>query len=101
MIIHSGQDINLSNANETKCKPKLVNIEVQENVYAYVIGFEDEGATDLRFWRGDSNTLWNCSVVLNYEDYGSCSSGISCSDENLFLFLRRSRHAPDRETVCP
>ena len=71
MIIHSGQDINLSNANETKCKPKLVNIEVQENVYAYVIGFEDEGATDLRFWRGDSNTLWNCSVVLNYEDYAN------------------------------
>ncbi|MDE7157344.1 MAG: VWA domain-containing protein [Lachnospiraceae bacterium] len=72
---NNGQDINLSNANETKYKPKLVNIEVQENVYAYVIGFEDEGATDLRFWRGDRNTLWNCSVVLNYEDY---ANGLNC-----------------------
>lgn len=29
----------------------------EENLYAFVIGFEDEGAIDLRFWRGNSNTL--------------------------------------------
>ena len=47
----------------------------EENLYAFVIGFEDEGAIDLRFWRGNSNTLWNCSVVLSYEDY---TNGLNC-----------------------
>lgn len=72
---NNGQDINILNANETQYKPKHVDIEVQENVYAYVIGFEDEGATELRFWRGSSSTLWNNSVLLTYED---CADGLNC-----------------------
>lgn len=72
---NSGQDINISTANETQYNPKIIDIEVEENIYAYVIGFEDEGETELRFWRGNATTLWNCSVVLTYEDY---ANGLNC-----------------------
>lgn len=76
---NNGQDISISNANVAQYNPKPVNIEVQENVYAYVIGFEDEGATELRFWRGNSSTLWNSSVLLSYEDY---ADGVNCVKVN-------------------
>ena len=68
-------DIEINNADTSKYNPKNVDIEVAENVYAYVVGFEDQYTTELRFWRGDSTTLWNCSIVLTYEDY---INGLNC-----------------------
>ena len=68
-------NIDIKNADKSKYNPKYVDIEIVENVYAYVVGFEDEGATELRFWRGNNTTLWNCSTVLTYDDY---TNGLNC-----------------------
>ena len=72
---NNGQDINLSKADKSQYNPKKVDMEVTENIYAYVVGFEDEGSTELRFWRGNNSTLWNCSIVLSYDDY---VNGVNC-----------------------
>ncbi len=72
---NNGANIDIKNADKSKYNPKYVDIEIVENVYAYVVGFEDEGTTELRFWRGNNTTLWNCSIMLTYEDY---SNGMNC-----------------------
>lgn len=72
---NNGQDINLSKADKSQYNPKKVDMEVTENIYAYVVGFEDEGSTELRFWRGNNSTLWNCSIILSYDDY---VNGVNC-----------------------
>lgn len=72
---NNGQDINLSKVDKSQYNPKKVDMEVEENIYAYVVGFEDGGSTELRFWRGNNSTLWNCSIMLTYEDY---SNGMNC-----------------------
>ena len=66
---NNGENVNIENSDKLIYNPKIVDIDVTENIYAYVIGDEEEGATELRFWRGNNTTLWNCSVVLNYDDY--------------------------------
>ncbi|MBQ3514043.1 MAG: VWA domain-containing protein [Lachnospiraceae bacterium] len=72
---NNGNDINISSANTNLYSPKLVDIELTESVYAYVVTLEDEGATELKFWRGNTSTLWNYSITLSYEDY---LNGINC-----------------------
>lgn len=66
---NGGKDINLSTADKNKYSAKLTNFEVSEDIYAYVVTKEDAGADVLRFWRGNADTLWNCSVKLTYEEY--------------------------------
>ena len=63
------QDITISSADSTKFSPILLTNEIETQVFKYVVTAEDEGATSLRFFRGNSTTLWNNSVVLNYSDY--------------------------------
>lgn len=66
---NGGLDIDIENANETIYNPRAVDLKVEDHIYAYVITFADEGATELRFWRGNTTTLWNNSVKLSYDDY--------------------------------
>ncbi|MBQ2744086.1 MAG: hypothetical protein IJF37_00510 [Lachnospiraceae bacterium] len=80
--VNNGNNISISDADKVYYNPKKVEIEVAENVYAYVITFEDEGATELRFWRGNDFTLWNCSVVLTYEDFDSGTNCVKISNWN-------------------
>lgn len=72
---NGGQNINISTADCTKYNPKVLNTKAEQYIYAYTVTKEDEGSTELRFWRGNSTTLWNCSVVLSYEEY---LKGINC-----------------------
>ena len=65
----NGEDINISEADVDKFAPVLMQDEIEEQVYTYTVTAEDEGAAMLRFWRGNSSTLWNCSVTLSYSDY--------------------------------
>lgn len=55
--------------------PQIVADKVEEYVYQYTVSEDDEGAANLRFWRGNSTSLWNCSMVLSYEEY---SNGFDC-----------------------
>lgn len=66
---NNGADIELGSADIDKYNPILLSDEIEEQVYTYTVTAEDEGATELRFWRGNSSTLWNCSVTLTYSDY--------------------------------
>ena len=72
---NNGQDVNISTADTSKYNPKTVNTKEEEYIYKYTVTEDDEGATKLRFWRGNSTTLWNYSIILSYEDY---SEGLNC-----------------------
>ena len=73
---NSGEDININSADKDIYSPiKLVN-EIEEDVFTYTVTKEDEGAKELRFWRGNADTLWNCSVTLSYNDY---KAGNNCA----------------------
>ena len=66
---NGGNDVYLVEANKALYNPVLVEDEIEEYIYAYIVTKEDEGSKELRFWRGNETTLWNCSVVLSYEQY--------------------------------
>ena len=66
---NGGNDVSISNADKNVYNPKLTNVQLMDSIYAYVVTYEDEGASELRFWRGNELTLWNYSVALSYEDY--------------------------------
>lgn len=68
-IQNGGNDINIANANSLLYNPKTVDYEVEEHVYAYIVTKQDEGKDILRFWRGNSSTLWNYSIALSYEEF--------------------------------
>ena len=66
---NGGKDIVIKDADRTKFAPVLLTDEIEEGVYKYIVSEEEEGATELRFWRGNKDTLWNNSVTLAYSDY--------------------------------
>ena len=72
---NNGNDVTLSGADKAVYNPYKVVDKVADNVYKYVVTQENEGASQLRFWRGNESTLWNCSVVLSYEEY---LQGLNC-----------------------
>lgn len=72
---NSGNNITISSADKKLYNPKDVDSEKKDYIYSYKIASEDEGAMELRFWRGNQEKLWNCSVVLSYEDY---LQGLNC-----------------------
>lgn len=66
---NGGKDIVIKDADRTKFAPVLLTDEIEEGVYKYIVSEEEAGATELRFWRGNKDTLWNNSVTLAYSDY--------------------------------
>ncbi|MCI8407780.1 MAG: VWA domain-containing protein [Lachnospiraceae bacterium] len=72
---NSGKDVLISGANKEIYNPNKVKNKVEKGIYQYIVTQEDEEATMLRFWRGNDTTLWNCSVVLSYDDY---LKGLNC-----------------------
>lgn len=66
---NGNQDIKINQADSKKYSPVSLSQEVEEQVYKYVVTKEDEGRKKLRFWRGNTDSLWNCSVALSYSDY--------------------------------
>lgn len=72
---NGGNNVVISSADVTKYAPQKVENRIEEYVYRYMVTQEDEGATRLRFWRGNDTMLWNCSAVLSYEDY---VAGLDC-----------------------
>lgn len=66
---NGGKDINLDFVDRKSYSPILLVEEIEEDVFTYTVTEEEEGKTELRFWRGDNSILWNCSVVLSYKDY--------------------------------
>lgn len=66
---NNGSDINIWNANGNFYQPRSGVQSIGNHMYRYVVTSADEGKTTLRFWRGNYNTLWNCSAELTFNDY--------------------------------
>ncbi len=79
---NGGKDITISTAESAKYNPQIVNTEAEQYIYEYVVTAEDEGTTELRFWRGNETTLWNYSVELSYEEYAKGNNCIKVIDWN-------------------
>lgn len=72
---NAGRDIDIATADKNLYNPRLVNVNVQKHIYAYILSKNDDGTEKLRFWRGNDRTLWNYSVELTCEEY---EDGINC-----------------------
>lgn len=72
---NGGKDILISSTNKKNYNPKKVENKIEKGIYQYIVTKEDEGASELRFWRGNDATLWNCSAVLSYDEY---LKGLNC-----------------------
>lgn len=72
---NSGNDVLIYDADKKVYNPQKVKNMIEKGIYPYIITREDEGATMLRFWRGNDTALWNCSVVFSYDDY---LNGLNC-----------------------
>ncbi len=66
---NGGSDISISGGDKTKYSPIGLTNEIEEDVFTYTVTEEEAGSTELRFWRGNADTLWNCSVTLSYQEY--------------------------------
>lgn len=74
-IENNGQNISIADADKELYNPREVKSTIEEHVYGYAVTKEDEGATELRFWRGNNKDLWNCSISLSYTDF---LNGLNC-----------------------
>lgn len=72
---NGSNDVLISSADKKMYNPKKVKNKVEKDIYRYVVTQKEEGAAKLRFWRGNDTTLWNCSIVLSYDDY---IKGLNC-----------------------
>lgn len=66
---NGGNDVNISSADEYLYNPRSVEGKIEDYIYVYTVTSADEGATELRFWRGNTDNLWNCSIIFNYSQY--------------------------------
>lgn len=72
---NGGKDIVISSADKKVYNPQKVENKIEKDIYQYIVTQKEEGATKLRFWRGNDTTLWNCSVVFSDDDY---FKGLNC-----------------------
>lgn len=87
---NNGSDVNISTANRNLYQPRAGVYNTGNHIYRYVVTSSDEGKTTLRFWRGNSTTLWNCSATLSYSQY---KSGYNCIkvtnwDKSGYVYIR-------------
>lgn len=69
---NNNQSIVIADADKTKVDPRT-GVEAIENntLYKYTVTAADAGKTEMRFWRGNTEKLWNSSVVLSYTDFAA------------------------------
>lgn len=72
---NGGESVSITAAGSKFLALDLVDDQVEEHIYKFTVTEEFAGKTVLRFWRGNSNTLWNNSIALKYSDY---ESGKNC-----------------------
>ena len=99
---NGGNDITISSADSGKYAPILLTEEIEDDVFTYTVTEEEEGATELRFWRGNADTLWNCSVTLSYKDYkagNNCAKIQGWNDEGYVCPYVPRRHVPVIDTM--
>ncbi|MBR2715171.1 MAG: CotH kinase family protein [Ruminococcus sp.] len=69
---NGGVSVIIADADKSKYDPRTgVTYDESKGVYKYTVTAKDEGATVMRFWRGNTEKLWNCSIALTAEDYNA------------------------------
>ena len=67
---NGGSSVIIAEADKTKYDPRNgVIYDEETGVYKYTVTAQDDGATVMRFWRGNDIKLWNCSIALTAQDY--------------------------------
>ena len=67
---NEGKSVIIAEADKTKYDPRIgVIYDEETGIYKYTVTAQDEGATVMRFWRGNDIKLWNCSIALTAQDY--------------------------------
>lgn len=66
---NNDQSVIIADADKAKYDPKTGVESLGNNTYKYTVTADDAGKTAMRFWRGNAEKLWNCSVVLTSENY--------------------------------
>lgn len=84
---NTDKDIVLKNSDKELYNPILIKNQITKDIFMYIVTNEDEGAVNLRFWRGNETILWNCSICLSIEEYkkGNDCIKINGWDENSIL----------------
>lgn len=84
---NADKDIVLKNSDKELYNPILLKNQITKDIFMYIVTNEDEGAVNLRFWRGNETILWNCSICLSIEEYkkGNDCIKINGWDENSIL----------------
>lgn len=72
---NNGDNIIISEADKKYLSLDLMDEEVEENIYKFTVTEELAGSKVLRFWRGNSTTLWNNSITLTHDNF---SNGKNC-----------------------
>lgn len=77
---NDGNNISINNADKTKYNPVKVTNDLGNYKFSYTFTNETAGAKAIRFWRGSSDTLWNNSPVLTYEDFAKGNNCVFATD---------------------
>ncbi|MDE5780153.1 MAG: VWA domain-containing protein, partial [Lachnospiraceae bacterium] len=77
-----GNDVTIKSADHMLYDPYSGLEEVEQYVYKYRVTYENAGKQSVRFWRGNENTLWNCSCLMKYEDYEAGNNCIKVTGWN-------------------
>ena len=89
---NGGLSIVLADADPDKVHPvKGIVYDGALGLYKYTVTADDAGASAMRFWRGSSEKLWNCTVVLTAEDYSKGLDTAVVTDWTDSGYLERSR----------
>lgn len=72
----------IETADASKFAPVTGAEKIGSYVYKYVMTSQDEGKKVFRFWRGNSEYLWNYSVTLSYSDYLAGNNAVKVTGKN-------------------
>ena len=75
---NGGKSVMIADADKSKYNPRTgVEYIESSDLYKYTVTAQDAGATVMRFWRGNQEKLWNCSITLSAEDYANGFNGVT------------------------
>lgn len=76
----NGGSVVISDCDKEKYNPVVVTTDLGNSVCSYTFTAETAGATDLRFWRGSEEKLWNNSPLLTYKDFANGLDLVKATD---------------------
>jgi hypothetical protein len=75
------ESVTIDSADPQKYAPvQGVGYVAARGIYRYRISSTDAGSTAMRFWRGNQEKLWNCSVVLTAADFAEGKNTVVVTD---------------------